>query len=80
MTTTYRVEQDGVTVFESESKKYNRSIVPAEWWARPEQGEVRIYVDDELISVAVPITKADRQRVEKQRALEAIVDPTLKVK
>lgn len=78
--TTYRVEQDGKTVFESESKKYDRSVIPDEYRARPEAGEVRIYVDDELISVSVPLDEADRRRVEAQRALEAAIDPTLEVK
>ena len=80
MTTSYRVEQDGKIVFESKSKEYDRSVIPAEWRARPESGEVRIYVDDELISVSVPLAEADRRRVENQRALEAIIDPSLEVK
>lgn len=77
--TTYRVEQDGQTVYESTSAEYDRSVIPDEYRARPEQGEVRIYVDDELISVAVPIAEAERRRVEEQRALEALIDPTLEV-
>ncbi len=49
--TTYRVEQDGVTVYEGESKEYETEGIPVEYRTRPATGEGRLYVDDELIGV-----------------------------
>jgi hypothetical protein len=51
--TTYRVEQDGKVVYEGKSKQYDKDGIPAEWRDRPTSGEVRLYVDDELIGVQI---------------------------
>jgi len=69
---TYRVEQDGKTVFEAKSKGYDRSAIPDELWDRPESGEVRIFVDDELVSVLIPLAEAQARDLllEAERALE----------
>jgi len=68
--TAYRVEKDGKTVFEAKSKGYDRSAVPREWWARPQSGEVRVFVDDELVSVTIPISEAEARAIEAQRAAD----------
>lgn len=62
--TTYRVEKDGETVFEGKSKGYDRTAVPVKLWDRPESGEVRVYVDDELVSVAIPLAEAETRDLE----------------
>lgn len=68
--TTYRVEQDGNTVYEHETDEYDKDGIPAEYRQRPATGEIRLYVDDELISVSVPIAEAEAQAIAAQRAAD----------
>lgn len=68
--TTYRVEKDGVVVYEHETDEYEKEGIPAEYRARPESGEVRLYVDDELIGVQIPLDVEEEETVKAQRALD----------
>lgn len=54
--TTYRVEKDGKTVWSGKSDAYDRDAIPAEYRARPESGEVRLFVDDALIGVQIALS------------------------
>lgn len=50
MTTTYRVDVDGTTVWTGETDDYQGlTVFPAEYRGRPETGEVCLFVNDELI-------------------------------
>lgn len=69
MTTTYRVVADGVTVFETTTPgDYDREMFPAEYRARPERGEVQLFVNGELVGVQRPIEEWHRQEIEAARA------------
>ena len=59
--TTYRVEIDGETVWSDETPEYESKRFPAEYRDRPKKGAVHLYVDDELIAVQKPMTKAEKE-------------------
>lgn len=49
MSTTYRVDVDGTTVWSTETDTYDGlAVFPAEYLARPTSGEVRLFVNGEL--------------------------------
>jgi hypothetical protein len=53
--TTYRVEVDGITVWEDVQDSYlGHHHFPEEHRGRPATGTVALFVDDECISFAVP--------------------------
>lgn len=54
MAVKYRVEINGKTVWSDTSRTYDNKKIPAEYRNRPDKGEVRIFVNDELIGVQTP--------------------------
>jgi hypothetical protein len=70
MTTTYRVEIDGVTVWSGDSAEYDRSVIPVEYRGRPESGVVRLFVNDELIGEQIPLAESEHRAIVAARAAE----------
>ena len=68
--TSYRVEVDGATAWTGESAEYDKATIPAEYRARPKSGTVKLFVDDVLIGVQIPLAESERLTIEAANAAD----------